>query len=217
MAKPRVVSDLQRLGIIEESHVILVEGDDEVQLLQALIRDRDADAVLICDCGGRDNIPRRAKTMTVTKGFREHVRSFGVIRDADLDPLNAADAVRTALRNAGLPEPTEPLQLAGTQPKVAFYVLPNPDEPGNLEDLCLRSVASDPDRSSGVACVDTYFDCLDKAGASTPVTSKRRMQVYLASQTPLKPRVGYGIAEGFFPLVGSFFADLRQLLNLLLG
>jgi hypothetical protein len=209
MASPRIVSKYQRLGEIKESHIILVEGNDEVQLLQALLRDRDAVKVLICDCAGRDNIPRCVKAMKVAHGFRENVLSLGVIRDADTDPASAAAAIRAALRNADLPEPTEPLQLAGIQPKVAFYVLPNPDEPGNLEDLCLQSVSS----GSAVQCVDAYFDCLARTDNPPTVTSKRRMQVYLASQTPLKQRVGHGIAEEFFPLTGTVFDSLRQFLD----
>ena len=63
--------------------------------------------------------------------------------------------------------------------QVAVLILPPEDSRGELEDVCLRSIAGSPD----LRCVESYIDCLSDTGHPIAANriAKARLHTYLAA------------------------------------
>jgi hypothetical protein len=103
---------------ITKPKIVIVEGQDEVKLLRALIKHLNLpDDIDIQDASGKDNI-RRFLMGLMQSSNHEIVTSIGIVRDADQDPAAAFQSVCSALQGAGLPRPPAPLQPVGDTPQV---------------------------------------------------------------------------------------------------
>lgn len=80
---------------------------------------------------------------------------------------------------------------------------------GMLETLCLASVSSDP----AMACVDSYFECLEHASIRPSNRDKARIHAWLASREKPDTRVGEAAAAGYWNFADAAFARLWQFLR----
>lgn len=166
---------------INKSKLLLVEGEDEVNLFTGLLTDIGlSDDFQIISAQGKDKFPQYLKVVKQSPGFDNLVASIGIIRDADDNPENAFRSVCSALRGAQLPEPTALLRPIAGPPKVAVLIVPDANTPGMIETVCLNSVSEDP----AMICVDQYFECLqahhhELAQNAVP---KARVRAFLASR-----------------------------------
>jgi hypothetical protein len=211
--KPK--SSSETLLQITKSKLLLVEGQDDLYLLGALLRHLNlADDIQIIMVGGKDQFAPYFKGLKINPGY-SRVTSIGIVRDADADPAGAFQSVCSALSNAGLPVPTAPLQSAGAAPKITVLIVPGESRTGMLEDICLESVADDP----AMGCVEEYFGCLEgKFGADDERLKNRaksKVQVFLASQA--SPGWGLGVAaqKGYWGFNHPSFEGIKQFLGIL--
>ena len=86
-------------------------------------------------------------------GFRETVRSLGIVRDAETSAGGAFQSVQSALRNAELPVPDSLAERTDTSPAVTVLILPGDNRQGMLETLLCESFADDPVED----CIDDFF------------------------------------------------------------
>ena len=145
---------------IVEPHVLVVEGREEEMFFGALIKHLGLRNIQIMGIGGKANLRRNLRALTLSPRFTE-VISLGVVRDANDNPGAAFQSVHDALQAVNLPVPERYLVPAGDSPQVTVMILPEEGVPGMLEDLCLKSVAQD----SATLCVAQYFQCLQQEGA----------------------------------------------------
>jgi hypothetical protein len=161
--------------------LLLVEGEDEEYLFDALLEDLKLEKnIQVFGVGGKDKFPNDLEKYKKNVPGFEIVTSLGIIRDADNDPQAAFQSVCSALNNAGLPVPNAPLQSKDGPPKVTIMIVPDSDRTGMLEDLCLDSVSDDP----AMPCIDQYFECL--RGNNRILTEndipKARVRAFLVSR-----------------------------------
>lgn len=194
--------------VIEQSTVLVVEGRDDEFFFRAFIDHLKLGGIQILSIGGKSRLKDELEAIIKTPGF-SNVISLGIVRDADVNPISAFQGVCDVLRSLGLPTPSKPLMPVGFKPKVVVMVLPG-EEPGALEDLCLKSVEEDP----VMTCVEQYFQCLQQKGISLPRNmSKAKVQVFLASKPRAGLRLGEAAQAGYWPLESEVFRGLREFIN----
>lgn len=187
--------------------VFAVEGMEQAHFLEPFLKHlRVSGDVDIWNLGGKAEIRTYLGVLAKEAGFVGKARSLGVVRDADEDPKAAFSSVQSALKEAGLPVPKEPLQPEGEWPCVRAMILPSPGRRGILEDLCLASVKDD----KAMRCVKAYFDCLKNEKLAQPKDlSKARVRVFLASREEPWKRVGEAAKAKVWPWDSEVFSELK--------
>ncbi|HWG47267.1 MAG TPA: DUF3226 domain-containing protein [Gemmataceae bacterium] len=138
--------------------------------------------------------------------------SLAITRDADTDPGGAFASVSAALANVGLAVPGSHGLLAGANPRVGVWILPEGRTAGMLEDLCMAAVQTD----LAVPCVDEFFQCVFRRAARQPNNmAKARLHVWLASQTEPDKRLGEAAEKGYWPWNATTFQPLISFLQAL--
>ena len=195
---------------IKEPNIILVEGVDEEQFCDALIKKLNFQNIQILPIGGKTKLRKNLKGLIGATGF-SNVSSLGIIRDADASSQSAFQSVCDALRYVNLPVPSNPLTSQGQNPKVTVMILPDENNSGMLEDLCLRAVESEPE----VKCVKQYFQCLQQYIDLPKNISKAKVQAYLASKPKSGLRLGEAAQAGYWPLEDEIFEPMINFLQLI--
>ena len=105
---------------IRSNRLLLVEGRDELNLFDALLRRRLGaemrQNVQIIDVGGKDQFPNSIAAISVAAVSRPPLRALAVIRDADDDAEAAFRSVCDGLRRAGYAPPAAHGQMSGGNP-----------------------------------------------------------------------------------------------------
>ena len=199
---------------IEETKQIIVEGVDEVRVFSALARHIGTSGLQFQECGGYQNLRRFLRTFAALDGFND-IESLAVVADANTNRAGRLQSIQDALANIALPVPSAPLQTtSGDGIKVAYLVIPHNAGGTMLEDVCLDSVSAD----AAMKCVDEYFDCLSREGASTPRNvhkSKGRTHAFLASREDPTLRTGEAAERGIWRFDDDAFRPMRDLLTML--
>lgn len=192
---------------IQHPHLLIVEGEEDKRFFEALIEYMKLTDVQVLAYCGKTNLRKFLRALVASSGFLKLI-SLGVVRDADENPQAAFQSVCDALKYVGLPTPHKPLEIAGKKPAVTVIILPEPDSPGSLEDLCLKAVADHP----AMTCVDKFFECLKKRGLCLPDNmSKAKVQAFLASKhRPL--RLGEAAEAGYWPLDHQVFQPVKDII-----
>ena len=199
---------------IESPKQVVVEGVDDVRVMEALCKHLGISDVQFAPCDGYNSLRQFLRTFSSDPDFRQ-VRSLAVLVDADENPLGRRQGVADALASAGLPRPRQPLEpVSGSGLTVAYLVVPH-DAPGTMmEDVCLNSVADDP----VMECVEQYFACVDQADTVGPRDvwmSKARVHAFLASRDRPDLRLGEAADNGIWNFESDAFRPLVDLLRAL--
>lgn len=200
---------------ITSGSLLLVEGIDDARFFDAFLQNKAGDAdVQIATVGGKANFRKFLTNLRQADGF-DSLRQLGIARDADTDSSSAFQSIRDALRDNGYPVPQLP--WAHTQSghlSVSVAILPGENEPGELEDLCLRSIAGRPE----LACVDQYIKCMTDAGLSSDKTSgPNRVYAYLAAGERPGLRLGESAEAGVWDWDSPAFMQVADFLRQLAG
>jgi len=216
---------------IEHPCVLAVEGTHESHFFEALLEQHDMQALPPVDVqsiGGKTRLAERLHALASEPswvGFYDEGRSLslGIVRDADADPRGAFQSVGGALGANGFPVPdapgtpmrgdlTCPDGLVIQEVTVAVFVLPGPDRPGALEDLCVESVCG----VEAFACVEGMFECLEDHALALPEPhrmGKARAHAYLAVQPEPDGHVGIAARRGYWPFGSPVFDPLKDFLR----
>ena len=129
---------------IEQPKQLIVEGNDDARVFASLSRHLGIQDIQTWQCDGYENIRGILRTVTGLDDF-DSVRSLAVVADANSSRNSRIQSIQSALSNAELPSPTNPLEIASDgRLKVAYLVVPHQRESGMLEDVCLDSVRTIP-------------------------------------------------------------------------
>ena len=198
---------------IEQAKLLVVEGNDDKRLFNALLRHIDVSGIQVVDAGGKDNIRQTLKVITQSTGFSA-VSSIGVVRDADVNADSALQSVRDALRDANLPSPDAPLSLVEDGIKVVVLIAPYDKSSGTIEDVCLESVAGD----AAMGCVQDYLNCIKDSVAEAERPNnlrKAKLQAFLASRKRPGKRLSEAAEAGYWDFEHTAFDPFKQLLGML--
>jgi len=201
--------DRDQVMMIEKALQLLVEGQSAKVFVTALLRHLNIDGVQVQDFGGIHDLSRFLKAFKAVSGFQQNVVTVGIIRDAErLGADSARQSILSALRSASLPLPGEP-----GSPRTAVYILPDNQNPGMLETLCLRSVQTDP----AMPCVDEFMNCLSENASLPGNRDKAKLQAFLASRPKFVAQLGEAAHKGYWPLDDPAFSELKQFLIGMIG
>ena len=203
---------------IEQSRLLLVEGNDDVQFFRRIIDRRQGRGVQIIAFGGKDRLSAFLTDVLVPRVRATNlVRIIGVVRDADDVFDRAFQSVRDSLRRTGLPVPDTPATpanglLDGDEISVAAYIIPDNASSGDLETLILRAVEDRP----ALECVENYVECLKAQGQNVQYERKAKLHAFLASD-PGDPtrQPGQAIDAGTIPWNSPAFDDVHKFLDML--
>ncbi len=203
MAAPR-----KRPSEIIKKALLIGEGIDDMNVFKAL-RDHMnlRDSLHVWHYGGKNKLPLFIADLRSTTGFKA-LRALGITRDADTDTVGALKSVQSALGNAGFPVPAEQMKTEAGKPSVSIMILPNTDNPGDLETLCRQAVAE----TQAAVCVNRYLECLREQGISLPGhphDSKAWVRAYIASQHDPEKRPGEAAFAGYWPWDSPVFDKLK--------
>jgi hypothetical protein len=197
---------------ITESKQLVVEGRDAEAFFHALTNHTGLTGVQVQNFGGKDDLPGFLQALSITPGFVQMVTSLGVVRDAETDAAAAFQSVCSALENANLPVPRQPMVPIGDRPQVSVLILPDATTPGMLETICLQAVSSDP----VMECIMQYFECVEQRMGSLPKNMpKAQVQAFLASRDRPGLLLGQAAHAGYWPWDNPAFEHVKQFLQAL--
>ncbi len=165
--------------------------------------------IQVRDFGDIDNLTAYLETFTQLEKFIEKVSSLGIIRDAEDKPAYSAfSSVCDSLKVVKIEPPQNVGRVQQNTIKVGVFILPDCQNEGMLETLCLQSVN---DQVATMACVEGYFECLEKNGVNLPPNmAKARIWAFLATQKISDPQVGRAAQANVFPWNSDAFKPLRE-------
>lgn len=201
---------------VEHNALLLVEGINDARFFDAYLnRELGVADVQIAQVGGNTGFrPFLAEGLPNARGVA-NVRRLGIVTDADTDAAAAFQRIRSALADAGFPAPRRVWETAQSHSlSVAVAVLPDGSAPGDLETLCMSSIADSPLS----VCVDEYLACARAAGREIAAPNKARLHAYLAA-AGRRPglRLGEAAAAGVWDWTAPAFNQIRRFLLDLAG
>lgn len=197
---------------IELPKVLLVEGASECRFFEKLLGELDiSKSIQVINYHGIHRLKGFLHTLPVRPEY-SLVDSLGVTRDADESSVSAFQSVCSLLRNAGFDAPDRTNDQTLGNPRVSVFILPDGENAGMLETLCLSAVQDDP----AIPCVEQYFQCLaDTATLPTRNPDKARAHVFLASRDRPELRVGEAAEAGHWRLDSPVYSPLKRFLQAL--
>lgn len=193
------------LQSITSSHVLLVEGMDEVNFFGMLLRSiMPVSHIDIRQVGGKDQFKNKLSTLTKSTDWRK-VRKVAIIRDADDDFARSYQSIIDSLKSAGLSAPLHTGEFTAVEPQVGLFLMPNNANSGALEDLCLQSISSKP----VFKCVADFTACLSRIKSHPRNRSKSQVLTYLSAMPEPCPNLGIAALKGYWDFGSQEFSDLK--------
>jgi len=116
--------------------------------------------------------------------------------------------VNDALRSSGL-RPQSGL-------RIEVFILPDNQNPGMLETLCMEAVANSQQLAGANTCVERFFECLKNGGVQLPDDqrlAKHKAQAYLATREKVQLYPGLAAYDGYWPWDSPVFGPLKRFLE----
>jgi len=184
-----------------------------MHFVEALLRHLGLESqILILNYRGTADLATYLKTLAATSAFAHLVTSVGIVRDAENNAATARQAVAHALSAVGL-------TAARTPPiKISVFILPDNNNPGMIETLCMEAVKNEPALANAYTCVEECFACLVRnkvALPSLPVLAKNQAQAYLTTRQDVQLYPGIAAYRNYWPWTNAVFQPLIQFLQAL--
>jgi len=217
---------------IISNNILAVEGNDECNFFQALLRHINIESIQWCqyiikrendpdftldhntvqliDIGGKDNFKREFEALAIIDGF-SNIEKLGLIRDAeDRRAMEAFQSICTILRNNNLPVPDSMNSIKiDSSPRLGVFIMPDNQGTGMLETLCLHTL----NRQQIESCIDEFISCFSQVMQQDEIEKfnepKARVQSYLSSRAPIVNSLGLAAQRGFWDLSHSCFDDIK--------
>ncbi|GAB6391493.1 MAG: hypothetical protein MdMp014T_0866 [Treponematales bacterium] len=202
---------------IYSANVLAVEGKDEQNFFESLLKFLNISGVQIIDVGGKDAFSTKLRLYLQSDGALDKIRNIGFIRDAEgHNAASAFQSICSVLRKYSLPTPQSVCEIAEQNNKrVGIFIMPNNNDCGMLEDLCLTSLSE----SNILPCIDGFIDCYKgKINTSQKyIPAKAKVLAYLSAQTPIVNSLGLAAKQGVWDFNNPAFAEIKNFLISLFG
>jgi len=208
----------QKARSITARNVLAVEGEDERNFFDRLLRHIDLADVQIEPVGGKYEFSVKLPALLHVPGFFEagdspRVRNLAIVRAKDRD--SAFASVANIVRKAGLTPPDEHGAFSDGRPRVGIFIMPGETIDGTmLEDLCLKTVEG----HEAMRCVAEFASCVGAFPSAPKNVSKAKAQVFkaqvfLAAQTDTVDAVGLGAQKGYWDFDSPALGELKSFLE----
>ncbi len=170
------------------------------------------DQIQVRDFGSIGDLTDYLKDFTQLADFIVTVTRLGIIRDAEDKPARDGFAsVCASLKAVGIEPPDKIGEVEQKTIKVGVFILPDCQNKGMLETVCLEAVA---DEVNVLQCVDDYYNCLRAKSVSWPVNlAKAKTWTFLATKNLSDPQVGRAAQAKIWPWDSKAFERLREFLK----
>ena len=199
---------------IDSDSLLLVEGKDEYQFFQALLKKINIKDVQIYDVKGNNNFHRELAFLVRAVGFSK-VTKIGFVRDAEKkEPKSAFDSICKVLKDTNILE-ILPCNIGKVEKignfKIGIFIMPNNKDKGMLETLYLQSIKDMHCQKE----MRAYIECLKKHYEENPSFNLEKVetQVYLASKVPIRSSLGLGVLTGHVNFEDSVFDEIKLFLK----
>jgi hypothetical protein len=205
---------------IKSSKVLIVEGLDECNFFEVLLKSLEIKDVQMINAGGSEKFATEFPAVYLATGFSQ-IGRLGFVRDAEDNRAECAfESLCNVLKKHELPAPAKINFVDKTaNPQIGIFIMPDNQNTGMLETLCLQTLQDLPINQ----CVDAYINCtsLHRTEATNiPETEnakfnepKARVQTYLASCVPIRNSLGLGAKKGYWNLEHSCFDGIKNFLK----
>lgn len=199
---------------IESPKLLLVEGKDEKNLFEELIKDVNLqESYEVHNYRGEDKLRAVLPTLANTEGF-DDLEALIITQDADDRPADTFSSVQQAIEDVDvtdLPIPNDPFEIEPGKPSVCVFIFPDGEREGCLETLCIESVQSE--QHDVFDCVEEYLSCIRDTPKGQPNSiEKARAHAYIASTESPNSSVGVAAKQGFWNLDHEVFEPIRDIL-----
>lgn len=189
---------------------VFCEGKDDVAVVRGLAAHLQLD-LQVEEYRGKNNLSLFLNSLQKRPEFaRQKVDGLAILRDANGDAKASFASVRDALQLNGFSSPNADATFSEAALRVGIFIV-GVSGRGMIEDLCLQSVAAQPEFS----CVDAYFNCITEKSGRRDFSSKAKVRVWMASHTDYDYRVGKAAEEGYWPWDTPAFDPLKNFLKAL--
>ena len=196
--------------IIHQKKVLAVEGKDEVNFFNALLKYVGINDFEVYEVGGKQQFKDKLPALVRRRGFSD-VEVLAVVRDADNDANAAFESISNILKKEKLKPPIQINQFSGGTPKIGIFIMPGNSDTGMLEDLCLKTVEHHP----AMVCVESFIDCVSKLEnpPNRNNIAKVKGQAFLAAMPELVYSVGVGAQKGYWNFNSEELTDLKSFID----
>ena len=200
-------------GPITYKKIIAVEGPDDDNFFDALLRRMNIKDYDIRFVGGKDEFKNKLPALKNVSGFFDAngsplVTHLAIIRDENGD--NAFESVTNILKKEGFTPPKKHGLFSNGNPKIGIFIMPGTTVKGTmLEDLCLKTVEKNPE----MKCVNEFASCVSAMEPKPKNMSKAKAQTFLAAQPEIANSVGVGAQKGYWNFESTVLEELKQFLN----
>ncbi len=200
-------------GPIIYKKIIAVEGPDDDNFFDALLRRMNIKDYDIRFVGGKDEFKNKLPALKNVSGFFDAngsplVTHLVIIRDENGD--NAFESVTNILKKEGFTPPKKHGLFSNGNPKIGIFIMPGTTVKGTmLEDLCLKTVEKNPE----MKCVNEFASCVSAMEPKPKNMSKAKAQTFLAAQPEIANSVGVGAQKGYWNFESTVLEELKQFLN----
>jgi hypothetical protein len=138
-------------------------------------------------------------------------QAFGVIVDADTDPVGISQSLSQALlRITG--QQVNPNVWTRDQPKIGFFVTPDGGSQGEIETLVWNAWSNDPGNVGLKGCIDQFVQCMAQNGHTPASRDKGSISALLSIEYDEDPRLGPGARAGKFDFTRPDYSPLKTFL-----
>jgi len=200
------------LSSITSKRILAVEGKDEINFFNALLKHIGITDIDIRKVGGKDQFPDKLPTLLKARGFfsadgSSSVTHLAIIRDKDKD--DAFKSIANIVKETGLTPPTKHSEFSNNKPKVGIFVMPGETINGTmLEDLCLKTV----ENHKAMTCVNEFASCISALEPAPKNIPKAKAQVFLAAQPEIVDSVGLGAQKKYWDFESTALDELKKFL-----
>ncbi|MHA1353158.1 MAG: DUF3226 domain-containing protein [Candidatus Heimdallarchaeaceae archaeon] len=196
---------------ITREKLLIVEGKDDKQFFEALLKQMRIKDVQVIKLGGQNILKKYLRTFIKTSGF-EKVKQLAICIDADKNPESKFRSICDSLKRLGFKPPSNPSTFHSTREKeslnIGIFLIPGQDKKGAIEDLCLETVSND----IRMSCVDKYINCLEKNNIEIRNESKCKVQVFLATEYETNS-LGLAAQKSIWNFQSSSLNELKRFLE----
>lgn len=189
---------------------VFCEGKDDVAVVRGLAKHLGLN-LEVEEYGGKNNVSILLKGLRTRPEFvQRRIESMAILRDADTNATATFTSVRDSLIQNNFEAPDAAGAFTQSSPRVGVFVVGVAGH-GMIEDLCLGSVADQPE----FACIDDYFACITQKSGRANFSSKAKVRVWMASHVDYEYHVGKAAEEGYWPWESPAFNSLKDFLKAL--
>lgn len=189
---------------------VFCEGKDDVAVVRGLAKHLGLD-IEVDEYGGKNNVSTLLKGLRTRPEFvQQRIESLAILRDADADAAATFTSVRDSLFQNGFEAPNGAGTFTQSSPRVGVFIV-GVNGRGMIEDLCLGSVADQPE----FVCIADYFACITQKSGRANFSSKAKVRVWMASHVDYEYHVGKAAEEGYWPWESPAFNSLKDFLKAL--